>query len=109
MLGSLFQYLVYRALVWPVAYKAFARNGQSYAASEILDGIGKTEAIVIHEEADGGTMGAAAEAVIELFGLAYCKRGGFFVVEGAAGLVFGARPLQWHSPIYYVDDIGTTQ
>ena len=51
---------------------------------KVLDGVDETHALEFHEEADGRSMGAAAEAVIKLFAGADRERGRFLIVERAA-------------------------
>ena len=67
----------------------FLRHGDADALGQFFHRFHKTHAGMFHDKADGRAMRAAAEAVIELFGLADGERRGFFSVERTAGDVIG--------------------
>ena len=50
---------------------------------------------VLHQEADGVAVLAAAEAVVELLGRADAEGGRFFAVEGAQPHEIGAAFFSW--------------
>ena len=50
-------------------------------------------------------VGAAAEAVVELFGGADAERGRFFAVEGAQAHEIGAALFELHVATHHVDHI----
>ncbi len=82
-----------------------ARHREPGVAGELLDGLGERLAAVLHQEADRGAVRAAAEAVVELLGLAHRERGCLLAVEGAAGDVVGPGLLERHVPVDHVDDV----
>ena len=69
----------------------------------------KVHAGVLHQEADGGPVGAAAEAVVELLARADGERRALLVVEGAAGLVVVSGPLQGNGLADQLDDVDPGQ
>ena len=79
------------------------------ALGQILDGLGKVQAVVVHDEAKGIATCAAAEAVIELLVGADAERGGFFLVEWAAGGVVLSGFFQLNTRTHHFDDIGAVE
>jgi hypothetical protein len=47
---------------------ALARHLEADRGGQFLDRVGEAQVLVLHEEADGAAVGAAAEAVVELLG-----------------------------------------
>ena len=89
---------------------AFAfRHLHAGPRGKIFHGIDETESLIFHDEADRRTVGAAAEAVVELLGRADREGRRFFVVEGAAGGVVGAGFLEGHVAIHQFDDVDPGQ
>jgi hypothetical protein len=78
---------------------------QAGIAGELLHGVGKALAGVLHQKADRRPVGAASEAVIELLGRTHREGGRLFAVERAAGLVVGARLLEGDVSVDDVDDV----
>ena len=74
-------------------------------AGQFLHGIRKRLAGMLHQEADGGAVRAASEAVIELLGRTDGERRCLFAVERAAGDVVGAGLLQRDMAVDDLDDI----
>ncbi len=94
------------AWLFVVETASFAlRHAHPGAAGQFLDGVDEAHALVFHDEADGRTVRAAAEAVVELLGRADREGRRFLVVEGAAGGIVGARLLERHVAIHQVDDV----
>ena len=89
--------------------RASPRHLQAGLPGQFLDGLAEVQSLVLHQEADGGAVGAAAEAVVELLVVADGERGGLLVVKGAAGLVVLAGLLQRHAAPIEVDDIGSAR
>ncbi len=81
----------------------------AHVAGELLDRFGKGLAAELHQEADRGAVGPAAEAVIELLGLAYREGGGLLTVERTAGDEVGAGLLERNEPVDDVDDVDAGQ
>src|SRR5262249_18821256 len=75
------------------------------ALREILDRVDEINTRVLDHEADRGSMRSAAEAVIELLGLAHGEGRRLFAVERTAGDVVGARALERHVALDHVDDV----
>ncbi len=82
-----------------------ARHGQADPTGQFLYRIDKAHVIVFHQEADRGAVRAAAEAVIELLGLADTEGRGLFVVERTAGHVIAPGLFQRHARIDHIDDV----
>ncbi len=78
---------------------------ESEPARELFDSLGKGHAVVLHQEAQHGSVRAAAEAVIELLLRAHPEGGGLLVMERAAGLVLAARFLQLHARADHLHDV----
>ena len=74
---------------------------------EFLDGLPKAQMLKLHQEADSAAVGAAAETVVKLLGLADGKRGSFFVMERAAGFKIPASLGQGNPRIDQLNDVGT--
>ena len=83
----------------------FLRHGDAYALGQFLHRFHKAHAGVFHDKADGRAMRAAAEAVIELLGLADGERRGFFGVERTAGDVVGTGLLERQVALDHVHDV----
>src|SRR5690606_26539548 len=82
---------------------------QPGAARELRHRLGKAPVLVLHEKADGGTVRAAAEAVVELLRRAHREGSGLLFVERTAGLVILARLLQGYVGVDDLDDVGPQQ
>ena len=50
-------------------------------------------------------MRTAAKTMIELLGRAYCKTGGFFIMERTAGRIIRTRFFKRHAFIDYINDV----
>jgi hypothetical protein len=59
-----------------------SRDLRPASRAELLDGVGKALAAVLHQKADRRAVGAAAEAVIELLGRTHRERGVFSLWNG---------------------------
>jgi hypothetical protein len=77
--------------------RGFARHIETEPARELLDGLGKRQLVVFHEEAQRRAVRSTAEAVIELFLRAHPERGRLLVVERTARAVFAPGLLQLHA------------
>ena len=86
-------------------FAALPRYAQAGAGGQFFHCLDEVEVLILHQEAECGAVGAAAEAVIELLALADRERRRLFVVERAAGDVFPALFPQRHARIDHVDDI----
>jgi hypothetical protein len=73
---------------------------------KVLDGLDEIHAGMLHQEADGVAVLAAAEAVVELLARADRERGRLFPVEGAQPHVIGAALLQLHVPADDLHHVG---
>ena len=93
------------AAVFGASLRAFTRNFQTRTPGEFFHGLNEAEVVVFHEEADGGAMRAATEAVIELLYGVHVKRRGFFVVEGAAALRFAPAAFQCDARTHHFDNV----
>jgi hypothetical protein len=74
-------------------------------AGQILNRIRKFQSLVSHQEADGGTVSATAEAVVELLARTDRERRGFFGVKRTAGHEFTAHSTQRHPSVDDLDEI----
>jgi hypothetical protein len=72
---------------------------------ELLDGLAEAEPVELHQEADRGTVRAAAEAVVELLVRCHRERGRLLVVERAARLQALAAAFQRDARADDVDDV----
>ena len=68
-----------------------ARHIESRVAGKLLDRFRKGPAPELHQETDGGAMGAASEAMVELLGWAHRERRSLFAVKRTAGDEVSAR------------------
>jgi hypothetical protein len=93
-------------VLFSLAAGALSRHLESKSACQRLYSIDKVKVFVVEQESQGGAMRAAAEAVIELFFLAYGKRRGFFLMEGTAGHVLVTPFFQRHIGFDDLNDIG---
>src|SRR6185312_11455817 len=91
----------------PIA--AFVRHGQADRLRQLLDCVGKFEALVFHQKAHSTAVRTATEAVVELLGRTDVERRRAFVVERAARRPFAARALQRHARLHHVDDVDAGQ
>ena len=92
-----------------VAVPGFLRHFHTGALGQFLDRVEELEAVVVHQEADGGAVRAAAEAVVELLVGRDGEAGRALVVEGAARRVLAALALERHSRADHLDDVGACQ
>lgn len=69
----------------------------------------KAQTRVFHQKTNRRTMRAATKTVVELFGGADGKTGGFFIVKWAAGRIIGARFFKRNAFIYHVHNIDAVQ
>src|SRR5690606_33996718 len=67
-----------------LAAARLARDLHAGPAGELLDRVEELESVVVHQEADGGAMRPAAEAVVELLGRRHGEAGRALVMERAA-------------------------
>jgi hypothetical protein len=72
---------------------------------KVFNRVYKLKALEIHQESNGGTVGAATKAMIKLLLRTDCKRWGFFVVKRATGLEFAAGALEGDTALYDLNDI----
>ena len=68
----------------------FLRYGYTDAFGQILHRFHETQPLIFHQEADGGAMRPAAEAMVELLGGADGERRRFLAVKRAARHIVGA-------------------
>ena len=76
---------------------------------EVFHRIDETQAAVLDQEADRGAVCAAAEAVIELLGLADRERRRFFGMKRTAGDVIRAGALELHIALDHIDDVNAVE
>ena len=69
----------------------------------------KSEAAVFHEEADRRAVRPAAEAMVELLGLAHRERRRFFAVKRAEAKVIGAALFKLYKFSHYIQDVDAGQ
>ena len=86
-----------------------ARHLHVVETRELFDGLGKFEALVAHEKADGVAGDAATEALEELLGGAHREGRRLFLVEGTARLIVLPRLLERHVTPHDVDDVGAVK
>ena len=79
------------------------------ALRQVAHRLGETHVLIIHEKANGAAMHAAAKAMEKLLVLADGERGGFFLVEGAIGLVVLAGLFERHARVDHVHDVDSRQ
>ncbi len=96
-IGRLARFLVAPALL--------ARDFHACRACQFLDGLGKIQVVVVHDEAKGIATGAATKAVIELLVGAHGEGRGLFLVERAAGRIILAGFFQLDTGADHVDDV----
>ena len=109
-LGRLIQHLVQRALVGTRASRLpVGRHLEPGALGQLIHRLPEGQPIVLHQEADGGTVGATAEAMVELLLRADGEGGGALVVERATCLEVPARLAQGDALADQVDDVGTRE
>src|SRR5688572_8920181 len=87
----------------PLAF--FPRNLNAHHARQRFHGIRKLEMIVLHQEAEGGAMRTAAEAVVKTLGRTDGKGRGFLIVKRADRLVLASRLLQLDACSQDLDDV----
>src|SRR5713226_811590 len=78
-------------------------------AGQLLDRLGKTHALVLHQETDGAAMRAATKTMIKLFAGTDRERRGFLFMERTTGLVVLAHFTQRHARIDDLDDVHAQQ
>ncbi len=88
---------------------AARRHLKTGALGQFFDRLTEWQVIVFHEKSDRGAMGAAAEAMIELLIRADGEGWGFFVVEGAAGLIILAGLAKLDAGADQIDNVGPRQ
>jgi hypothetical protein len=81
------------------------RHRHADPGCEVLHRVDEAHPVVLHQEADGGAVRAAAETVIKLLGRAHRERRRLLGVERTAGGVIGPGPLQLHRRLDNVDDV----
>ena len=81
------------------------RHLEAHLACQVLNGIDKAHARVLHEKADGIAVLATAKAVVELLGRADAERGRFFAVEGAQPHEVGAALLERDIAAHHLDHV----
>ena len=81
-------------------------HAHAYAVGKLLHSFGEGEPLVFHDEADGGAVCAAAEAVVKLFAGADGEAGGFFFVKRAARHVVCAAFFERDVVVDDVYDVG---
>ena len=84
-------------------------HGQAALLGQLVHGLGKARAGVLHQKVDGVAMLAAAEAVIELFGGADAERGRFLGVKRAQAHEIGAAFFQLHVAAHHLHHVGAGQ
>jgi hypothetical protein len=115
--GGAFQHLAQRGLVRACLQCAllFGRvrrvvgHGHADLLRQVGHGIAEAHAGMLHQEADGVAMRAAAEAVIELLGRVDAEARRFFAVEGAQPHVVGAAALELDVAADDLDDVDARQ
>ena len=84
----------------------FLGDDHAILAGEVFDGLDEGHAGVVHQEADGIAVFAAAEAVVELFGGAHRERGRLFPVKRAQAHEVGAALFELHIAAHDLHHIG---
>ena len=84
-----------------------ARHLESHHLGERLDGLGKLEVVVRHQEADRRAVRAAAEAVVEALRRADRERRRLLAVKRAEAFVVAAGALQRDAGADHLDDVGS--
>ena len=83
-----------------------SRHRDTQHLGQCLDGVDKAQIVEIHQKADGGAVGAATKAMIEILlgtdGEGRC----FLVVERARRLEFAAGLGQRDAPADQLHDVG---
>jgi hypothetical protein len=99
-----------RRLLRPLgAIALFVGHLQADRRGQVLDRLDEADAGMLHQEADGAAVGAAAEAVVELLGRADREGRRFLGMERAAGAVVGPRLLQRDVALHHIDDVDAAQ
>jgi hypothetical protein len=88
---------------------ALLRHGQADRLGQLTHRVGVGLPRVLHQEPDGGSMRAAAEAVIELLGRRYGKGRGLLVMERAQAHEVGAALLQLHVLAHHIDNVDAVE
>ena len=109
ILAAGFQSGIHVAAAVGVGRARVFRNFDTGTLGQILDRIHEGQPVVVHQETDGGALGAAAEAVIELFARRDRERGRTLVVERAARRVILALFLQRQACADNFDQIDARQ
>ena len=78
-------------------------------AGKIFDGVREAKPLMLHQKADSRAVGAAAEAVVELFARAYRERGRLLFMKWTTGGVIGTGFFKRHHTVDDFDDIRTSQ
>ena len=76
---------------------------------QLLDGVNKFEAFVLHEETHGRPVRLAAEAMVELLGWAYIEGRSLFIVKRAVCLVTTTSSLERNIRAYQIDDVSRSE
>jgi hypothetical protein len=84
-----------------------ARHLDTHALRKALDRLDEAHMIEFHEEANGGSVRPATEAVIKALGRADGERGRFLVVKRATRLELAAGFFQRHATSNDLDDVRT--
>ena len=80
-------------------------NFQTGFTGQLFDCLGEAEMLELHEKCDRSTAHTTAEAMIELFGSAYCERGCFLVVKWAEADEVCAGALELEERADDVNDV----
>ena len=113
VLGSPFQHLAERGLVRAGLQRTllFGRvdrvvgHRHAHLLRQVGHGVAKAHSRVLHQEADGVAVRAAAEAVIELLGRVDAEARRLLAVEGAQPHVVGAAALELDMASHDLDDV----
>src|SRR5690606_3557786 len=76
---------------------------------KLLDRVEELQPVVVHQEADGGTVRPAAEAVVELLGRRDSEAGRALIVERAPRRILPALLLELYPAADQLDDVGARE
>jgi len=105
MRARAFEHVVELACSRGLVTARLARDLDTRHGGELFDGLEELEIAVLHQEADGGAVCAAAETVEELLLAAHRERGALLGVERAQGLEIPSGFTQRQMRLDQIDDV----
>ena len=97
------------AVVVVIAFDRVLRHFHADALGQFVHRIQELQAVVVHQERDGGAVRATTEAVVELLGLRHGEGRRALVMERAACRIFLALAFQRHARADHLDNVGACQ